>query len=102
MNPASGPKPGSRGVVIPEVCGSSIISNASDTAVEVNSRLVTALVRDTVMLTAGASESGARIAPPEQVIWISPICSVMPSERSVGVLEVLTLQVNVVEPPPPV
>jgi hypothetical protein len=84
-----------------EVFGSSINSSASETEAEFSSRLVTWLVSETVMLTEGASAPGVTVAPPEQMITISPICSVMPSERSVGVLAVFTLQVKVVLPPPP-
>src|ERR1051326_592463 len=72
---AAGPKPGTSGVR-PEP-GSSISNNASDVLLLLlNSRLVTAVFRKTVMLTVGMTLPTAGATPPVQVSVMSPVCSV--------------------------
>src|SRR5207302_620129 len=81
--------------------GSSISNSASETLLppEIgNSRLVTAVFRKIVMLTAGITLPGVEGAPPVQTRVISPTVSVKPSARIVGVLETLAAHDSGVPP----
>jgi hypothetical protein len=67
-----------------------------------NSRLVTAVFKKTVMLTVGNTEVaklGVIEVPPVQLSVMSPVCSVYPSPRSVGVTDTFEPHINW---PPPV